>query len=132
MNLDDLDIGTTLDPIKLNFSIEKISKYLIATSDNSSMWIREAIVPPPLVSAGILAELMEQVNLPLNLMHTGQEHTAYRLVPAGSDLLATVTLTQYSQRRGAIIATFEAKLVDAREVLLVTTKTNTLISLEPS
>ena len=50
MNLDDLDIGTTLDLIKLNFSIDKISDYLIATSDDSSMWIREAIVPPPLVS----------------------------------------------------------------------------------
>lgn len=131
MNLDDLDIGTTLD-FKLHFSVEKISEYLVATGDGSDMWIRESIVPPPLVSAGILAELMKQVKLPANLMHTGQEQIAYSAVPANSDLLASVTLVQYSRRRGAIIATFEANLVDVTQVLLFRAKINGLVPLELS
>lgn len=131
MNLDDLDIGTTLD-FKLHFSVEKISEYLVATGDGSDMWIRESIVPPPLVSAGILAELMKQVKLPANLMHTGQEQIAYSAVPANSDLLASVTLAQYSRRRGAIIATFEANLVDVTQVLLFRAKINGLVPLELS
>lgn len=131
MNLDDLDIGTTLD-FKLHFSVEKISEYLVATGDGSDMWIRESIVPPPLVSAGILAELMKQVKLPSNLMHTGQEQTAYSAVPANSDLLASITLVQYSNRQGAIIATFEANLVDVTQVLLFRAKINGLVPLELS
>jgi len=131
VNLDDLDIGTTLD-FKLHFSVEKISEYLVATGDGSDMWIRESIVPPPLVSAGILAELMKQVKLPANLMHTGQEQIAYSAVPANSDLLASVTLAQYSRRRGAIIATFEANLVDVTQVLLFRAKINGLVPLELS
>ena len=128
MNLADLNIGTTLD-IKLHFSVEKISEYLVATGDDSDMWIQESIVPPPLVSAGILAELMKQVKLPSNLMHTGQEQTAYSTVPANSDLLASITLVQYSNRQGAIIATFEANLVDATQVLLFQAKIKGLVPL---
>jgi len=131
VNLVDLNVGTTLD-FKLHFSVEKISKYLVATGDGSDMWIRESIVPPPLVSAGILAELMKQVKLPANLMHTGQEHIAYSAVPANSDLLASVTLAQYSRRRGAIIATFEANLVDVTQVLLFRAKISGLVPLELS
>jgi hypothetical protein len=131
VNLADLNVGTTLD-IKLYFSVEKISEYLVATGDGSDMWIRESIVPPPLVSAGILAELMKQVKLPANLMHTGQEQIAYSAVPANSDLLASVTLAQYSRRRGAIIATFEANLVDVTQVLLFRAKISGLVPLELS
>ena len=101
-------------------------------SANSDMWIRESIVPPPLVSAGILAELMKKVKLPANLMHTGQEQIAYSAVPANSDLLASVTLAQYSRRRGAIIATFEANLVDVTQVLLFRAKISGLVPLELS
>jgi hypothetical protein len=93
------------------------------------MWIQESIVPPPLVSAGILAELMKQVKLPSNLMHTGQEQTAYSTVPANSDLLASITLVQYSNRQGAIIATFEATLVDVTQVLLFQAKIRGLVPL---
>ena len=128
MNLANLNVGTTLD-LKLNFSIATISEYLVATGDDSDMWIQESIVPPPLVSAGILAELMKQVKLPSNLMHTGQEQTAYSTVPANSDLLASITLVQYSNRQGAIIATFEATLVDVTQVLLFQAKIRGLVPL---
>ena len=130
MNLADLSVGTTLDLITLNFSPEKIKNYLAATSDDSDMWIQEAIVPPLLVSAAILSELMTQVNLPSNLMHTGQEHTSHSTVPADTDLMATVTLAQYSQRGGALIASFEANLVDMNQKLLFSTKSSTLIPLD--
>ena len=130
MNLADLTVGTTLDLITLNFSLEKIANYLAATSDDSDMWIQEAIVPPLLVSAAILSELMKQVNLPPNLMHTGQEHTAHSIVPVNTDLMATVTLAQYSQRGGALIASFEANLVDTNQKLLFSTKSSTLIPLD--
>ena len=130
MNLADLTVGTTLNLFTLKFSLEKISEYLAATSDDSDMWIQEAIVPPLLVSAEILSELMKQVNLPPNLMHTGQEHTAHSLVPADTDLMASVTLAQYSQRGGAVIASFEANLVDANQLLLFSTKSSTLIPLD--
>lgn len=126
MNLANLSVGTTLD-LKLNFSVATISEYLVATGDDSDMWIQESIVPPPLVSAGILAELLKQVKLPSNLMHTGQEQTAYSTVPANSDLLASVTLVQYSHRQGAIIATFEANLVDLTQVLLFQAKIRGLV-----
>lgn len=128
MNLANLNVGTTLD-LKLNFSVATISEYLVATGDDSDMWIQESIVPPPLVSAGILAELMKQVKLPSNLMHTGQEQTAYSTVPANSDLLASITLVQYSNRQGAIIATFEATLVDVTQVLLFQAKIRGLVPL---
>jgi len=128
LNLANLSVGTTLD-LKLNFSVETISEYLVATGDDSDMWIQESIVPPPLVSAGILAELMKQVKLPSNLMHTGQEQTAYSAVPANSDLLASITLVQYSNRQGAIIATFEANLVDVTQVLLFQAKIKGLVPL---
>jgi hypothetical protein len=128
VNLANLNVGTTLD-LKLNFSIATISEYLVATGDDSDMWIQESIVPPPLVSAGILAELMKQVKLPSNLMHTGQEQTAYSTVPANSDLLASITLVQYSNRQGAIIATFEATLVDVTQVLLFQAKIRGLVPL---
>jgi hypothetical protein len=128
VNLANLNVGTTLD-LKLNFSVATISEYLVATGDDSDMWIQESIVPPPLVSAGILAELMKQVKLPSNLMHTGQEQTAYSTVPANSDLLASITLVQYSNRQGAIIATFEATLVDVTQVLLFQAKIRGLVPL---
>ena len=94
-----------------------VRAYLEATGESDDRW--QEHVPPVMLSALMLAALLGQVVLPLGVMHTGQEHEMHRAVRIGEVLTITVLVAQYSTRRGALMAAFDAEARAGGEVVAV-------------
>ena len=114
---DSLAAGDVLPEVEFTVAADDVRAYLEATGESDDRW--QEHVPPVMLSALMLASLLGQVVLPLGVMHTGQEHEMHRAVRIGEALTITVLVAQYSTRRGALMAAFDAEARAGGEVVAV-------------
>ena len=112
-----LSRGDVLPVQPLTITADDVRAYLDATGEPAERWSDH--VPPVMLSALMLATLLGQVVIPQGVMHTGQEHEARRPVRLGESLMVTVTVSSYSVRRGALMASFETEARAGDEVVAV-------------
>jgi hypothetical protein len=102
-----LERGDRLPEFTLRITSEEVRAYLEATGEQHEAWDR--LVPPLAIGALVLAGLMDRIEVPDGAVHTGQEYEFRRAVAHNEPLEVSIALAQRSQRRGAIIAVFEAE-----------------------
>ena len=109
--------GEVLPAVPLVIAADDVRAYLDATGEDAARW--DGRVPPVMLSALMLGVLLAQVEIPLGIMHTGQEHEAHRPVQIGEPLTIVVTVTAHSVRRGALMAAFDSEARSGDEVVAV-------------
>ena len=127
MKIDDLQVGKLVNDFHLRIGADDVSGYLLATGDDSPDWLTDKLVPPQMIVTEIIAKILEILELPKNLVHTGQEHTANDRVSFDSALRITATVSQLSQRAGTSIAVFNSQVTDSKGNKCFESKTKVMI-----
>ncbi|MEX2446598.1 MAG: hypothetical protein WD734_04595 [Dehalococcoidia bacterium] len=112
-----LSRGDLLPTVDLTITTEDVQAYLEATGASAPRWWH--YVPPLMLDARMLAILLEQVELPPGLMHTGHEHEARRPVHIGEPLVVQFSVASNAVRNGALFAVFDAEARAGDEVVSV-------------
>ncbi len=113
--LEQLQKGDRIAPFPLRISAVEVRDYLDATGEDPATWERH--VPPLALGAFALAGLMERVEVPAGILHTGQEYAFARPVRYDEPLEVAITVGQRSERRGAVITAFDSEWRAGDEVV---------------
>lgn len=113
LHFTDLEKGQAFARLPLTVTNADVDAYLESTGESSEAW-RE-LVPPIYLDAIAIATLLSTVAIPKGVMHTGQEHESHRAARIGEPLTLEMRVSAMSERRGAIMAAFEAELTDAQD-----------------
>lgn len=116
----DLQKGQAFARLPLTVTTEDVEAYLESTGESSAAW--QESVPPIYLDAVAIATLLSTVAIPKGVMHTGQEHETARAARIGEPLTLEMRVSGLSERRGAIIAAFEAELTDAEDATVSSMK----------
>jgi len=127
VKIDELQVGELVNDFHLRIGAEDVSAYLLATGDHSSIWLTQELVPPQMIVTEMIAKILEVLELPKNLVHTGQEHTANDRVSFDSALRITVTVSQLSERAGTSIAVFDSQVTDSKGNKCFESKTKVMV-----
>ncbi|MPZ98175.1 MAG: hypothetical protein GEU80_02375 [Dehalococcoidia bacterium] len=101
--------GERVPPFVLCVDADAVRAYLDATGEaREGLW--EQCVPPLALGALALGGLMDRVQVPGGLVHTGQEYQFRGLVPIGAPVEVQISVAARSERRGAVITIFETEL----------------------
>jgi len=111
LDFSDLQKGQAFARLPLTVSVAEVEAYLESIGESPEAW-RE-LVPPVYLDAVAIATLLSTVTIPKGVMHTGQEHETVRAARIGEPLTLEMRVSALSERRGAIIAAFDADLTDA-------------------
>lgn len=106
-SLDRLQRGDDLPSFALHVSADEVQRYLAATGEAVDLWTHH--VPPLALGAFALAGLMERVELPPGLVHTGQEYEFTHPVPHDEAVEVRIRVASRSERRGAVITALESE-----------------------
>src|SRR5690606_20784224 len=100
--------GERIPPFDLRIDGDAVRAYLDATGEAAEgLW--EQYVPPLALGALALGGLMDRVQVPGGLVHTGQEYEFRGLVPVGATVEVQIAVAARSERRGAVITVFETE-----------------------
>lgn len=113
LHFTDLEKGQAFARLPLTVTNEDVDAYLESTGESSEPW--HELVPPIYLDAIAIATLLSTVAIPKGVMHTGQEHESHRAARIGEPLTLEMRVSAMSERRGAIMAAFEAELTDAQD-----------------
>lgn len=125
LRFEDLEKGQAFARFPLTISRSEVEAYLESTGERSEIWAD--YVPPIFIDAIAIAALLNAVAIPKGVMHTGQEHISHRAVAIDETLDLEMRVSALSERRGAIIAGFEAELLDPDEQPAVTMKISVMV-----
>lgn len=120
LQFSDLQKGHSFARFPFLVTADEVAAYLESTGESPAAW-RE-YVPPIFIDALAIAELLATVAIPKGVMHTGQEHQTHRAARIGEPLEMEMRVSALSERRGAVMAVFEADLHDT-DALPVATMT---------
>lgn len=121
----DLNKGDAFARFGMSVSAVDVEAYLEATGEDPGPW-RE-FVPPVFLDALVVAALLERVEIPKGVMHTGQEHESHRAVCIDEPLTVVMSVSSLAERRGAVMATFQAEAVDEARVPVATMKISVMV-----
>lgn len=121
----DLARGQAFARFPLTVTSEEVRAYLESTGESSEVWCE--YVPPIYLDTVAIAALLRTVAIPRGVMHTGQEHESHRAVRIGEPLEMEMRVSALSERRGAIVAAFEAELLDGEGASAVTMKISVMV-----
>lgn len=121
----DLVKGQAFARLPLTITTEEVDAYLDATGEDAEAW--RAFVPPIYVDTIAIATLLSTVAIPKGVMHTGQEHESHRAARIGEPLVLEMRVSALSERRGAIMAAFEAELTDTEAKPVITMKISVMV-----
>ena len=79
--------GRSVDLGIWSIDLDRLEKYLIATSTTSPMEMGTKLIPPVMLTAEVLRLLMNKLDLPWGTVHSGQEVNSYSLVRPDQYLL---------------------------------------------
>ncbi len=127
MKIDDLQVGKLVNDFSLRIGVDDVSAYLLATGDYSPIWLTEKLVPPQMIVAEIIAKILEVLELPKNLVHTGQEHIASDRVSFDAALRITATVSQLSNRAGTSVIVFDSQVTDSQGKKCFQSKTKVMV-----
>lgn len=109
----DLGKGHEFTPTSFELRDEDVSAYLSAVQDSNPVYLDRKLAPPLSVAARALRALLEVMELPAGLLHTGQEMEAHSGIPIGAALTLTGRIAQRSERAGLIISVIEFEVTPA-------------------
>jgi hypothetical protein len=121
----DLRKADTFARFPMSISEAEVDAYLEATGEEPGPW-RE-FVPPVFLDALVVAALLERVQIPKGVMHTGQEHESHRAVRIDEPLTVVMSVATLAERRGAVMASFEAQAIDDVGEPVVTMKISVMV-----
>ncbi|MDA1001858.1 MAG: hypothetical protein O3B31_00695 [Chloroflexi bacterium] len=107
LSLDRLQRGDHLPSFTLRVTSRDVRDYLAATGESPDLWTHQ--VPPLALGAFALAGLMERVELPAGLVHTGQEYAFAHPVRHDAAVEVRIRVASRSERRGAVITALESE-----------------------
>jgi hypothetical protein len=122
---EDLERGEAFARLSFTVSAAEVEAYLDSTGEPADAW-RE-LVPPVYLDTIAIATLLETVAIPKGVMHTGQEHESHRAARIGELLHLEMTVSALSERRGAVIAAFEAAITGEDDEPVVTMKISVMV-----
>lgn len=114
LHFSNLQKGQAFARLAFTVTAEEVEAYLESTGESPDAW-RE-LVPPIYLDTIAIATLLDTVAIPKGVMHTGQEHESTRAARIGEPLVLEMRVSALSERRGAIMAAFEAELTDAEDL----------------
>ncbi len=120
LHFSDLQKGQSFARLPLNVSLADVEAYLESTGESPEAW--RDLVPPVYLDAVAIATLLSTVAIPRGVMHTGQEHETVRAARIGESLTLEMRVSALSERRGAIIAAFDADLTDEDGAMVTSMK----------
>ena len=121
----DLARGQAFARFPLTVSAQEVQAYLESTGESVEPWRDH--VPPVFLDAIAIAALLRTVAIPKGVMHTGQEHESHRAARIGEPLDVEMRVSALSERRGAVMAAFEAALTDAEGAPVQTMKISVMV-----
>ncbi len=120
LHFSDLQKGQSFARLPLTVSLANVEAYLESTGESPEAW--RDLVPPVYLDAVAIATLLSTVAIPKGVMHTGQEHETVRAARIGESLTLEMHVSALSERRGAIIAAFDADLTDEAGAMVTSMK----------
>ena len=124
-SLDELQRGDDLPAFVLRVTAADVHAYLDATGESPAAWTHD--VPPLALGAFALAGLMERVELPAGIVHTGQEYDFARAVAHDEPVEVRIRVASRSERRGAVITALASEW-RARGVIVGSARTTVLVA----
>ncbi|MCK9485890.1 MAG: hypothetical protein M0R73_04200 [Dehalococcoidia bacterium] len=121
----DLVKGQAFARFPLTVSAAEVQAYLDSTGESPEVWAEH--VPPIFIDAIAIAMLLSTVAIPKGVMHTGQEHESHRAARIDEPMELEMRVSALSERRGAVIAAFEANLTDAGGAPITTMKISVMV-----
>lgn len=110
-SLAELPRGHELPVAQFRLTVDDVRRYLDAVQDRSGAYGEGPEGPvqaPPLAIAALaLRTILEKVELPAGVVHTGQEVEFRRLVPVGASLRSRARIAHRSEMRGVIVSVIE-------------------------
>jgi hypothetical protein len=103
-----LQRGDALEAFELSVTHADVQDYLEATGERNPLW--DTYIPPLALGAFALGGLMDRIQVPEALIHTGQEYAFREAVPIGSAIDVRIHVVSISERRGAVMAVFATEL----------------------
>lgn len=125
LQFSDLQKGQAFARLSLVISTAEVEAYLDSIGESPDAW-RE-FVPPIYIDAIAIATLLGTVAIPKGVMHTGQEHESHRAARIGEPLELEMRVSALSERRGAVIASFQAELTDAEQAPVTTMRISVMV-----
>jgi hypothetical protein len=130
--LSDLAKGHEFAPSRFELTEEDVFAYLNAVQDTNPVYLDRRLAPPLAVAARALRALLDVMELPAGLLHTGQEMEAHGSIPIGSDLTLAGRIAQRSERAGLLISVIEFEVTPAgSNVAAVTGRTTVMAPVSP-
>lgn len=125
LQFSDLVKGQAFARFPLTIGPEEVQAYLDSTGEAPEAWAEH--VPPIYIDTIAIATLLSTVAIPKGVMHTGQEHESHRAARIGEPLEMEMRVSALSERRGAVMAAFEASLTDADGAPVTTMKISVMV-----
>ena len=111
-----LEPGGTLPVCTVTPGTEDVRAYLAATGESAERWA--GTVPPLMLVAWMIGALMERIDIPDRLLHTGQEFQMHRALRTGEAVELRFTVASLSVRRGATLAAFAMEALNVVQQFL--------------
>ena len=108
-----LERGEVLGPYRARLDAADARAYLDATAASETPGSPESWLPPLQLGALLLGTLIDAIEIPPGLLHTGQSFEFLRPVAPGTSLTAELTVAQIAERRGLRLGTVDLELRDA-------------------
>jgi len=109
----DLERGQVLGPYPARLDSDHARAYLDATAATATDGSPDRWLPPLQLGALLVGVLIDAIEIPPGLLHTGQSFEFLRPVAPGTELTAELTVAQVAERRGLRLGTVDLELRDA-------------------
>jgi len=104
-------VGHTFPPTSVAVTVERVQAYLAAVEEGNDYYQKRLDIAPPLaVAAWVLAELIQNLDLPSGSVHATQEFQFLAPIPVPATVHAAARVVQASSRGGLAILVVEVRL----------------------
>ena len=115
----ELERGQVLGPYAARLGADDARAYLDATDASETDGSPERWLPPLQLGALLVGALIDAIEIPPGLLHTGQSFEFLRPVAPGTELEAELTVAGVAERRGLRLGTVDLELRSAEGVCAV-------------
>ena len=109
-NLFDLPAGQTFPALPVDFSEDRVARYL-EVLDGAPLGTTAQFVPPEAAVTFALGALLDRLELPPGAMHVSQEARVVTPQPIGAETVCLAGIAQRSRRGGMAVVALDFTLV---------------------
>ena len=122
-----LEVGFQFPPIHHNIDAETASKYLKATTENSSLFQGSLLVPPLAVGAFALDSLSQSISLPPGSIHISQEFEFMDALHVGDTIVCMACISKKQERSKMCLLTVDINITNQKDVVVLMGKTTFML-----